>query len=310
MTDKNRTHAANVVVVLLLVISSCSPRLHQPLFWQPEPPSFDVPESWGHTTGYDERSSIRYALSNDRDNLYVVFSTDDEATKIKMLRGGMQLLIDTLGRQEGHCSIMYPLRHETGFAAGMRGSSSGGMPGGRPPHRVPGDRSQGAGARPAQGEDSPDRTEMIRHLVGLQTHVVIHGFKEQRAGRVRAMREDGIRVSLDLDSAGTLYYRAIIPLYAVYRELGQPADTTRVFGMEVKVSGLEMAARVPGGMAPGSREMPPGGGRQGTPTGRGGMAQPGRPDRQEVYVRPTDQRDMKELSRTVTFKSTFNLSWQ
>lgn len=309
MINRILTTIVNAVIILLLVNSSCSPRVHQSLFWQPAPPSFDAPESWGRITGHDERSGIRYALSNDRDNLYVVLSTDDEATRIKMLRGGMQLLIDTLGRQEGHCSIMYPLRHETGFAAGMRGTSPGGMPG-LPTQRVTGERPQGSGSRPAPREDAPGRTEMIRHLVGLQTHVVIHGFKEQHTGRVRAMREEGIRVSLDLDSAGTLYYRAIIPLYTFYRELVQPADTARVFGMEIKINGLEMATRVPGGMAPGSREMPPGGGRQGTPTGRGGMAQPGQPGRREAYGGSPDHRDTRELSRTVTFKSTFNLSWQ
>lgn len=292
--------------IAFFAFSSCSPKIHQTLLWQSQPPVFDQPESWINTVGHDERSGIHYVMSNDRDNLYVVISTDDDATKIRMLRGGMQLMIDTLGRHQGHGIITFPLKQETSFAAGLRGGPSRGLPGESPP-RTPGDPSQRSGARRADGENDPDRTAMFNHLIGLQTHVLIHGFKDHRQGRNRAMREDGIRVSLDLDSAGFLNYRAVIPLTTFFRELVDPDDTKKVFGLEVKVNGLEFPGRPPAGSVSGGRGtsgvMGPGntGNMRGSPSrgqdgSRGG------------YVRPNEFDGNRDLGKTLSFRSTFSLA--
>src|SRR5689334_19575009 len=44
---------------------------------------------------YDSKAKIGYAVSNDKDNLYISMQTGDQMTVMKILRNGLTVWIDT-----------------------------------------------------------------------------------------------------------------------------------------------------------------------------------------------------------------------
>jgi hypothetical protein len=296
------------MAIIAVAGQSCSPRVHTSLSWQPDPANVTEPDSWLPRAGYDAKSKLGYRLSNDHTNLYVLLQTDDEATKMKMLRGGMEVVIDTLGKTKGHCSLVFPIRQESLFSGSIPGRPSGGMPGGR--HQGSSGDRPGRPARPegAAGTRDADRAEMFQHLIGIQTHALINGFYDHREGRTRISHDNGIQVSLDLDTAGMLSYRAVIPIHSFYRLFLVEGDTGKVYGFKVHVSGLSLPQHAPGGIAGGrgnhsGRGYPGEGDQRGLP-GTGGMPAG---SRGVTVVRPVAH-DMQNLSKDQIFKASFTLS--
>lgn len=307
-TKKSLGFLFSFLVFLAVAVQSCSPRIHTNLSWQSDPANVTEPDSWLPRAGYDAKSKLGYRLSNDHTNLYVLLQTDDEATKMKMLRGGMEVVIDTLGKTKGHCSLVFPIRQESLFSGSIPGRPPGGMPGGRHPGS-----SGNRPGRPARPEGAAvaresDRAEMFQHLIGLQTHVLISGFYDHREGRTRIAHDTGIQVSLDLDTAGMLSYRAVIPIRGFYRTFMVNGDTGKKIGFKVHVSGLSLPQHAPGGMAGGrgnhsGRGYPGEGDQRGLP-GTGGMPAG---SRGVTMVRPVAH-DMQNLSKDQTFRAIFTLS--
>lgn len=58
---------------------------------------------------YDSKSQIRYKVSNDSVNLYLTLNTNSRATIIQMLKGGLAIYFDTLGKKNKDISFQYPL---------------------------------------------------------------------------------------------------------------------------------------------------------------------------------------------------------
>ena len=301
---------ALVMVAVFVLLQSCSPRLHTALSWQEQPASIDEPATWLQAYVQDEKTALKYLLSNDRDNLYVLIMADDEATKMRMLRGGMELVIDTMGEGRDPCRILFPLKLEPGFAGGIPGRMPEGMAGGQPV-----DRSERMPARPesrrAASGQQPDRSAIYQHLIGLQTRAIISGFKDLPSGRISPVTKDGIRLSVDLDTLGVLNYRAVIPLRTFYKAGITTADTEKKFGLTVKIHGVDVPGRSQGGvmvdrgMSPDRRGPYGPGGTRGIP----GTAGPGYGGRGAQAVTPATA-DSRELGKTLTFKTTFNLTIQ
>ncbi len=68
-------------------------------------------------SGYDKDTHLRWLITNDKDNLYVRFDTDDGMTKFKILRGGLKLYIDTLGKKKQKMFLNFPISEGTKLTA-------------------------------------------------------------------------------------------------------------------------------------------------------------------------------------------------
>lgn len=306
------------MVAVFVLLQSCSPRLHTQLSWQEQPATVDEPATWLQTFVEDEKTALKYLLSNDRDNLYILIMADDEATRMRMLRGGMELVIDTMGESRDPCRILFPLKLEPGFAGGIPGRMPQGMPGGGPDgdhDRVPDSHPEGMpgrqGGRRTGGDPGPDRTAMVHHLIGLQTRAIISGFKDHPQGRLSPVTKDGIRLSVDLDTLDVVNYRAVIPLRTFYKAGITTADTVKKFGLTVKIHGVNVPSRSPGGVMVDRRMSPDRRGPYGPGGTRGmpGTADPGYGGRGVQAVAPVTS-EYRELGKTLTFKTTFNLTVQ
>src|SRR6267154_5604685 len=108
----------SVVALLLSVISiaSCGSSKHSkskklPGVWQAEPITIDGNnKDWPSPyPEYDQKAMLGYAVSNDKNNLYITVETGDPATQLKILREGLTVWIDKTGKQEQVTAINYPL---------------------------------------------------------------------------------------------------------------------------------------------------------------------------------------------------------
>lgn len=295
-------------VLGIFVISSCSPRLTINSKWQPDPVGVTDPTAWIQQTQYDERSKLHIHLSNDKENLYVLLQTDDDLTKMKMLRAGMELSIDTLGKRDGHCVLVYPIRQETMMSALVPIRNRGEITeGGTEGFSERQQRFDGENQR-----KRPDQSEMFQRLIDQQRHAMIHGFNNHRDGRTSIEGESGIRVVLTMDTTGMISYRAVLPLYTFYKELEAAADTTQQFGLTVHISGIEAPQRPAGGSSR-SGNMQPGQVRPGTPGG-GDRAMPGQSTmggvgRNASLTQPSGI-DRKDMAKDQVVRLVFYLSFE
>src|ERR1700728_3087406 len=93
--------SAVMIVALIVAFVSCKSskstvKRIKPGAWQVSPIVID-----GHNTDwpspypeYDDKAQIGYAVSNDKDNLYITVETGDPATQLKILKGGLTVWID------------------------------------------------------------------------------------------------------------------------------------------------------------------------------------------------------------------------
>ena len=58
---------------------------------------------------YDTDSRLQYNVTNDSVNLYVCIRATDQQSQLKIIRSGMQLWIDTIGKKKNQTGIFYPL---------------------------------------------------------------------------------------------------------------------------------------------------------------------------------------------------------
>ena len=82
--------------------------------WQSQPIEIDGNSNdWPSPyPNYDSKSMVAYATSNDENYLYVSMETGDEMTQMKILKQGMNLLIDTTSGKNPQFTINYPMQND------------------------------------------------------------------------------------------------------------------------------------------------------------------------------------------------------
>lgn len=286
------------VSLMIFFFAACSPRLTAISSWQGAAPLVDRPAMWASPEAIDERTGVSYAITNDSSNLYVYLRLDNPAAMMKMMRAGMELMIDTLGRTRGHCIIQYPEPEDRSIFSGPGMGRVG----------APGAPSRGGGS--VRNEGAPDQSAMLARMIAQKDRMRLSGFKNHPNGRLAVWNQDGITVHLEQDTAGFLNYRASIPLRTFYQPLQSVADTQRYFTLIVKLNGIEAPRGASAGMARGGGSRPgggyipgrqPGGAMPGTmPTGGGGMQ--GRPAGGAMG------NDFQSMTKTETLKIQFKLA--
>lgn len=63
---------------------------------------------YGYNQLTDEKSKISYIITNDQQRIYFLFRFPDKITQMKVLRSGLEINIDTLGKNNYPITIIYP----------------------------------------------------------------------------------------------------------------------------------------------------------------------------------------------------------
>jgi hypothetical protein len=237
------------IIFLFLAASfyiSCSNKIYNTSGWQTKKVTIDGKLSeWANPLRfYDQETGISYNITNDHNNLYFVCSISNEFLQTKILRSGLEFLIDTLGKKSFNVGIKYPIGNVSVTDI-------------KPDYQQTKDR---------QGE-RPDRSAYKLKLLAQATEIQLTGFK-QHLGKIiplSAINNSGIFAAIDFNMNGIMNYEAVIPFSAFYRDNLVPSDSNRIFNFQIKIN------PVPGSNSgSGNGEGSRGGGMRGGGMGGGG----------------------------------------
>jgi hypothetical protein len=213
---------------------------------------------------YDQDSKLNYTISNDSTKLYLCMEAFDEPTQTKIIRGGLQLWIDTDGGKDQQIGILYPV--------------SSTMP---PTPRA-------YGSRNSEPPDYDPIGALRRSFLRSQSEIELSGFKSPIGGLVPLQNAFGIEVRINWDTLNNvLNYEAAIPFSTFYRHSLSSVDSLKTFGVKFVVNGVGkqhtatehqgddggISGGMPGDGGMGGGTGYPGGGYPGggSPGGMGGM---------------------------------------
>jgi hypothetical protein len=228
-------------IVLLLLAAGCSSSRQSEgsekslpkAIWQSQPLTIDGSDrDWVKPLPYavhDE--NVTYSISNDRQNLYVLLSTQSRQEQQKIIQGGMSVWVNTKGdKSNGDAvGIGYPLDQ-----------------------RNDPDRKLMEEAQPQRYQNKPA-------TLGDKKTYSLYGFSKD-SGILNYTYGDnnptGVVIRMDYSNNGELIYEAAIPLKALYPGLDPSTSyPTNNLAVGIFIEPLPSGARVPreggGGGGPG-----------------------------------------------------------
>ena len=226
---------------VLVLFSSCSHQVFDSLDWQGGKITADGKiQDWPDPLRFfDKKSRLNYSIANDRRNLYLGIKISDEALKMKIIRGGMEFRIDTLGKKSFPIAFIFPVANDIVMARHSRDEAE--------PEKSRGEK---------QGRYGSDQ-KILNHAEEFE----LAGFRPSLAGTHSLLENStGISAAISIDNQGTMYYEAIIPFRTFYRNELTPADTNTVFSYEIKIKALAASPSHIGGGGVRSTGMGHGGG--------------------------------------------------
>jgi len=269
----NRAWQLVSVSLFLLVMIGCTPKVYNSLSWQSKTVVVDgLSNEWSNPLRfYDQASKLSYELTNDDENLYVVFSSKERSTIRKIMRKGLRFSIDTsLGKAKYPMQFTFPYRRdndlnpffEDGFARndsmrGRRFSDS-------TYRRNPNDTTHRHHRLTADGKPWQP---MLKVLVkGINTKVDADSL-------LSIPNRYGIEVAVRRDSQ-IVFCELKIPFAMIYPTAFTAADTSKPFFFQINLEAFEDNGQRPHrdgaeGMGGGHSGMG-GGGRMGGGGGMGG----------------------------------------
>jgi hypothetical protein len=184
---------------------------------------------------YDKKENLSYAISNDRDNLYIMLSTKEGPEQQKILEGGLTVWINNQAEKENSDAV------GIGFPTGVKPSR---------------EQSLMAAARPDRYQKKPNTLEddlRAYSLYGFKKDETVENFD---SGQVN---DEGVEVKIGFNRAHELIYEASVPLNAIY-----PQNTTHNFTGKTVAVGFVVE-----GLPPGEGRRRGGGGGPGVSVGGG-----------------------------------------
>jgi hypothetical protein len=202
-------------VVLIPLILGCGCRSlkndqqtsdSQTAAWQQHPLIIDGSDTdWKKPLPYtDRKEKLSYAISNDRDNIYLMLSTKDQNEQQKILQGGMTIWINSQGEKTESSAV------GIAFPTDSRNNH---------------DRNIMAAARPDLYKNK------ITSLDDLKDYS-LYGFRNDTVGNYEYGQgnEEGVEVKIGYNNAGELVYEALVPFRAVF-----PRNSRVAFGKTIAV---------------------------------------------------------------------------
>jgi hypothetical protein len=167
---------------------------------------------------YSKGGKVGCAVSNDNTNLYICIRSSDQETRMKMIRSGMTVSIDTSGKKINLFSINYPI----------------------PKERTQHSREEVKSMIKSETQVSayPSRKQRI---LQDQTIMNISGFVNTQNGESPLKTKSGLNVGMNLDSFDIFTYEAVIPFKTFYKEQLVAKDTSKVLNIYITVNGMAVA---------------------------------------------------------------------
>jgi hypothetical protein len=221
----------NLIVSILLIsilAIACSPKTYDSLEWQGTEIGIDgLINDWSNPLRfYDYKSKINYSISNDLKNIYLCIKISDRPTQMKILRAGMEIKIDSLGKNEFPVSFIYPIPNQN---KGMN-------------LRKPENESE------IKLEDKQDRSQMMKRYLIEAKNAQLIGFKAELGNSISLLENtSGIHAAIHIDNGGIMCYEALIPFETFYKKSLSEADSNLVFNYEIKINALPAPSLSAGG---------------------------------------------------------------
>lgn len=198
--------------------------------WQAQPLSIDgYDRDWPQPfPNYDDKALIGYAISNDKDNLYIAVETGDLATQLKILQNGFTVWIDKTGRNEKKTAIHFPLPQQNRYNNRL-------------------DRDNNSGDQPKRDEtNSEDRRRMalidrVNRAFDSAIQYSLQGFKGCNSQFLMSETDTcGIFVKVGIDSTNELVWEAKIPFSSFYNKQHiDKRDLGKTMGICVTTNGVK-----------------------------------------------------------------------
>ena len=186
-------------------------------FFQPvEVNAHDSASQWVKPFNYyNDEAKAYYSFNNDLRNIYFSFKTLDKGTQLKILQTGLELWIDTAGRNSDMIGIVFPARRTYKQAFKKDTAIK------KPPYTTDLNRA---------------KIQFVKGEKLLQ----LTGFRPPIGGITPFRNDFGIEASVNWDSTNTamMVVRAKIPLNTFYKYKLNLRDSNKVFGFTIKTSGL------------------------------------------------------------------------
>ena len=237
------------LLTVVIFITSCSRKIVYNNAWQSD--DFTVlskKETSEPLSFYDAKSKLQYQVTNDYKNLYICLKATDQQSQMKIIRAGMTVGLDTLGKKSPQVEVLFPFP-----IVHAKNSSS--------------ETSTDNNKRDWRSKS--DTGNQRKHFMSQYNEIHLSGFKPPINGIVPLHNVYGISVSITWDSLNIMYYKAIIPFKTFFKDSLMASDSSRIFDFSVTVNGIEMQSGSHGGS--GGEGGGHGGGMGGGGMGGGGM---------------------------------------
>jgi hypothetical protein len=272
---KTNLFKINILFVVLFLFWSCKPQIQ---LYTNRPPQTEIKidgkvGDWGSILWfYDDKSNLYYAVSNDKNNLYIGIKADDQAAQMKIMRGGLDVYIDSTGKCSDKMGISYP---------------------------VPGKRDKQDLPRFQPGMGNFDPGQIRSGAIKRMNTIKIFGFPHEKDGILPIENNTDISAAIDWGKDNLLSYEVRIPFKSFTKNTLVANDSTRSLMIGLKLKGVASdfsrgggERRMGGeGMGRGSR-----GGMVGGMGGRGRMGGEGESNRESLDGR--EQGNMQSLNKT------------
>ncbi len=193
----------------LFLFSSCAPKFITELYAPPKPITTDGQAfEYEILRFYDHDSKAAYTMSNDGQNLYMLFRFDDEPVQIKVLRAGLELYIDTATTAVQQFGIFYPL---------------------------PGGIGRGIEEAPDANGQNLDVKLFRENFKLTRSQVELKGFPGLD-GLHPEENNTGIKTKIGWDSHNGLVYEVTVPLSLFYHANLTKTDVEKVFNLTLKLN--------------------------------------------------------------------------
>jgi hypothetical protein len=212
MIDFNTKTLSLFFLLAVILCTSCSHELYTSKWQSTKVTADGIPREWSKPLRYYEASSkLQYTFSNDKRNMYICIRVTDEVTQTKILKGGLQLWLDTTGKNKQHIGILYPM-----------------------PDLTPNNEIKSEGHDRNEPGSGHLKNKVPHDLRGME----LTGFKAPIGGVTPQINEYGITVEVGMDSLDILTYEAIIPFRTFYRDSLIPADSSKIISLNMVVNGV------------------------------------------------------------------------
>ena len=242
MPMQKRMFLAVLFVMAAFIVFSCSSSRHSkvkrlPGTWPAQPVTIDgYDNDWPSPyPEYDDKAMLGYAVSNDKENLYITVQTGDLATQLKILHEGLTVWIDRKGEKGEETAINYPIPMPAQNDARD--------------HR----QKQPQSGQQGLGDDRMEKRRMdledkVRAALGEAKEYSLQGFKACNL-QFPILETDscGIVVRIGIDSTNEMIWEAKIPFKAFYFK---PQLTRADRGKPISVCFETTAMKRPTGQSP------------------------------------------------------------